>query len=149
MKTTTPLLFALVLASLLFCQCSRTTYTKADFPDKRLSFGSGGGFTGAVTSYHLLPNGQVFISDGLMADTTALPSIKKAVAKSLFETADNARLDTLDFNHPGNIYKFLHYYNEKDTSRVVWGENGTEVSAEVTNLYRALKDGVDSSGGSD
>lgn len=142
MKRTTPLLFALILASLLFCQCNRTTYTKANFPEKHLSFGSGGGFTGAVTSYHLLPNGQIFKSEGVLADTTSLTSIKKGVAKTLFERADNAHLDTLDFNHPGNIYKFVHYYNKKSTSQITWGEHKIEIPVEVKNLYKALNSEV-------
>ncbi len=138
MKKTIILLSSLLLISSLLWQCSPTIYTKADFPAKHLSFGKGGGFKGVPTTYHLLPNGQVFKSEGMLVDTLELFSITKADAKAFFKRADNAHLEKITFDNPGNIYIFIEYHTEKETSRIVWGDNRTELDAEIKDIYKDL-----------
>ena len=138
MKKTIILLSGLLLISSLLWQCSPTVYTKADFPAKHLSFGKGGGFKGVPTTYHLLPNGQIFKSEGMLVDTLELFSIKKEEAKAFFKRADNAHLEKIDFYNPGNMYQFIEYHTEKDTSRIVWGDNKTELAAEIKDIYKKL-----------
>lgn len=144
MKKTITLLSGLLLASLIFWQCSPTIYTKADFPEKYLSFGKGGGFIGAPTTYHLLPNGQVFKSEGLLADTIEVLAVEKGVAKAFFKTADDLSLAEMDFDHPGNMYQFINYHTGKGEHRVVWGENNTKfkLADEVRSLYKDLNNKI-------
>ncbi|MFN7119583.1 MAG: hypothetical protein ACK4TA_22495, partial [Saprospiraceae bacterium] len=54
------LLFFISLISILSWQCQRKPYTPENLPDLQLRFGDGGGFTGAVTTFTLLTNGQLF-----------------------------------------------------------------------------------------
>ncbi len=126
--------------SLLFWQCQRTTYTKSNFPDERLNFGSGGGFTGAVTSYHLLPNGQLFKSEGLQPDTTLHSTILEGEAKTFFKKAEEAKLLGMDFNHPGNMYHFIGYYTKEGENQVTWGGNDVELPILIEELYTSLHD---------
>ena len=143
MKTSIIIFSAMILASLLLWQCQRTTHTKADFPDQRLTFGSGGGFTGAVTSHHLLPNGQLFKSKGLQPDTSAIHTIKRGKAKSFFKEAEELGLLELEFNQPGNMYYFMQYYTEGKENKITWGANGAKIPDTIKNFYDQLNDLLD------
>ena len=133
-----PLFFSLLLLPLLF-QCNRTAYTSADFPDDYLEFGQGGGYAGGVTTYFMLPNGQFFRNYGLKVDTTSMGQLEKKAAKNIFERFGALGLDTLQFNHPGNMYTFVKKHSQDTVLHLSWG-NDPAPPAVLKTYYQELMD---------
>jgi hypothetical protein len=128
---------SLLLGILLFiytpgCRVQRTT------PDthtgRQLSFGNGGGFTGAESAYVLLDNGQLFGVDSYVP----LKQLSRTITRQLFDKADELQLSQLAFSHPGNIYYFIGLVEKNSTHRITWGDSGQQAPGEVENFYHQL-----------
>jgi len=134
--------FIIINLSLLLYNCNRNSYTKSNFPEACLSFGSGGGFTGTSTNYHLLPNGQIFKSEGFVPDTLAYTNIKRSAAKKLFKAAANSSIKSIEFEHPGNRYHHLTYQENVQSYKVVWRARGQQLVADLDSLNQALQNSI-------
>lgn len=132
-----PYLFLVLLMPLLW-QCNRNTYNSTNFPEDYLEFGKGGGLTGEVTSYYLLPNGQLFSHSSLAKDTLAYGRLPKRTSEELLEQFSAAGLDTVHFNHPGNIYSFLKQHSATGIHSLIWGSTETVAPSEAKKYYESL-----------
>ena len=132
---------ALAMTCLLIA-CSSGKYTPQKLPDNRLHFGSGGGFTGAVTEYILLENGQLFLADSYRKDTVELTTMSRAQAKGYFKSLDSLRLEKYDFYHPGNMHFFLRQVDEIIDHKVTWGDQQVNVRDDVKRLHANLQEAV-------
>lgn len=128
----------LFLATLLGSQCKNARYTPESLPEDRLLFGEGGGFAGIETTYTLLENGQLFKFDSKAPGPMEVAGTKKRAANKLFEKAESLGLLTLDFKHPGNMYRFIEFQDDGKKSRVVWGEKDHPVDPNIAELYEQL-----------
>ncbi|MBM1105597.1 hypothetical protein JQC67_05525 [Aurantibacter crassamenti] len=133
------LLFSSILV-LSFLGCKSQQYTFEELPEKQLIFGSGGGMTGAVDSYWLLENGQIFHSNSLTKEVNKLESISRKEAKTYFLKLKELSFADLDFNHPGNHYYFLEEVNLDNSYKIVWGSNNHEISDEYLDFHNQLKE---------
>ncbi|PTM11307.1 MAG: hypothetical protein DA408_13815 [Bacteroidetes bacterium] len=124
---------------LVLWQCQRNTYSNTNFPADQLAFGSGGGFAGTLTTYHLLPNGQLFRSDGIQGDTVSIPPAKKRITKELYTHFDDLELTDIDFDFPGNRYYFISRSTADGSQKITWGDPEQPVPEAVQNLYNELK----------
>jgi len=107
-------IFLLIFAPLTFLfGCKTTQFTKNNLPDKQIRVGGGGGFTGHITEYIFLENGQVFKHYPLRQDTTEITKLKKKVATALFAKIDSLQLDSIEHNHPGNMYYYVQTLQAK------------------------------------
>ncbi len=131
-------LFFTLLISLFSFTCSSQKYSASNLPEKQLVFGHGGGFAGTTEEYILLPNGQLFLKSSMSDTLQALPNIKKKRAKMFFEKAVSLSMDTVAFEHPGNIYYFLNYYDEEGKNRVVWGDMNHTPPPAIKEFYSQL-----------
>jgi hypothetical protein len=131
----------LFLLPFLF-QCNRTTYTSGNFPAEYLTFGKGGGYSGELTTYFILPNGQVFHTSGLSADTLAHAPIGKRSAKSLLDRFSSLGLDTLEFNHPGNMYRFVGKHSQDKVLKLTMGDLQMPTPASLKDFYQELSESV-------
>ncbi|MES2734131.1 MAG: hypothetical protein V4714_20455 [Bacteroidota bacterium] len=131
------LVFGLAIVFLSACQAQK--YTPSDFQGKQLTFGSGGGFTGQVIQYTLLENGQLFQSHGLTKEVKELKGVSRTKSEQLFGQAEKLDLAKLDFNHPGNLYHFIHIKRGNTIQKVTWGSIQDKVPSEVEALYQELK----------
>lgn len=130
---------ALLATAVLFWFCKQQPkYTPDAFPEKQLRWGSGGGFVGKETKFTLLENGQVF-KDEPNRKTVELEKTKAKKAKSLFKTADELGLLTLDFQHPGNMYDFVEYQQGEVSKRISWGNSNFPVDSKIKELLVELK----------
>jgi len=136
MKST---LFLATILILSFCGCKSQQYSYNELPEKQLIFGSGGGITGAIDTYVLLENGQIFHKNSLTKEVMELESMSKKEAKSCFVKLKELALSEMDFNHPGNIYFFLETKEGDESHRVTWGSNDHDISEECRTLYKELK----------
>lgn len=128
----------LFLVAMLLClstACKK--HTIDDLPATQLRFGSGGGFAGAYTEYLLLENGQCFKKESLNGTYKSIGKAKKTAAKALFSQWESAKLDTMDFKHPGNLYYFVAMEVEGQTHRLSWGASGHSAADQLKAFYKA------------
>lgn len=113
-----------LLSSLLLGACK--TYEPGDFPADRLQFGSGGGFTGMVTEYTLLRNGQLFVRQGRAGsgEWEEMERVKKAEARALYQSWQENALFKERIQQPGNHYYFIHMQQDSFEYRQSWGASG-------------------------
>ncbi|MBK9338149.1 MAG: hypothetical protein IPM98_17025 [Lewinellaceae bacterium] len=129
---------ALISVSALSNQCKHPKYTADNLPDEHLRFGNGGGFTGVETTFTLLENGQLFKSTSAMPQAVALKNCNRKTADNLLDTAEDLGLLKLDFDHPGNIYKFIEFTDDGQTRRITWGDPAHPVDEKIKGLYEQL-----------
>ena len=118
--------------------CNRPTYSLQSPPADHLVFGSGGGFTGAVTEYYVLPDGQLFLVDGLQKDTTALEPIKRKQAKEIVAQCQALNLREQAIQQPGNRYYFIRQGTVDGIVEATWGAAGYTPPTAVTDFYQEL-----------
>ena len=127
---------------LIYCfliACSTSKYSANELPEKQLTFGKGGGFAGVSDEFILLENGQLFLKSSLTDSIEVLPNIKKKKAKELFEAAAKLSMDTLDFNHPGNMYYFVKYREQEEAKNgITWGDMNHAPPAAIKEFYQRL-----------
>jgi hypothetical protein len=126
----------LILA--LFPNCTRTLYTPQDTSEHHIRFGSGGGFTGATTTYILMDNGQLFRHESLTDSTSTLPSVKRKTYKAIFNDLSQIDTNLLGAQHPGNRYYFLEWVQAGQQTRTIWGAADYEPAQEVKSIYERL-----------
>jgi hypothetical protein len=105
---------------------------KKDTPSSvvEISFGYGGGFTGEVHTYRILPNGQ------LLSENQIIKTIDKDVCEQFFRQAEQF----LDYkcNKPNNMYNFLEISTLNKHNRIVWGASEDGISPQVLEFYKVL-----------
>ncbi len=131
-------IFYLMLFSTTIC-CKSQQYKFSDLPGEQLIFGRGGGMTGAVDTYTLLENGQLFHSNSLTGANIELKKIGKEEAQMFFDKLTDLRLSEMNFNHPGNMYYFLEEISGETKNNVTWGSEDHEVSNDCEELYDLLR----------
>ena len=124
--------------ALFFFSCKAQKFTPADYPDKQLRFGSGGGFTGETKAFVLLDNGQLFSHDIKEDSFTRLNKVGRKVCKSLFAEADSLGLVSKAYDHPGNMYYFVEIAAEEGKNRITWGGDGPALEGAYPALYKTL-----------
>lgn len=101
---------------------------------KEIQFGTGGGFTGEVTSYRIKENGDVFKINSGEQDEQLIKSITAEELKMIREKIANVPPQALHLNHPYNMYSFIKI----DTMNTVWGDPSYTIPKELQDLYNYL-----------
>lgn len=96
-----------------------------------LSFGNGGGFTGAVTEYFLLDNGKLYREEGGKYEEVAVISQKNT--KQMFNLYYSLNINKIFLDDPSNRYFFISYKNGGESHRIVWG--GSELILPELKIY--------------
>lgn len=109
-------------------------------PEKKLIYGSGGGFTGAVVTYSLSSFGKLSrINMKGEIDTTYHLKLKKKQLLQLFNQSDKLKNTYMGFKNPGNMYKFIYLSGELNGNPdYMWGQDKFTAPIAVTDLYDAL-----------
>lgn len=139
MRATLLLLLTMSLASFFSC---KSTYSPDTYEKPQIRFGSGGGFTGAVTEYCLLSSGQLFLKEHKDTTFTEIGKITKSEAKELFAEALEKKLPTKKMKDSYNMYKFLTYKTKENSNDMIWGvDDGTNnKGGEMAGFHRKLMD---------
>ena len=131
-------LVVLLFLSLSLWQCNRTTYTAATFPETDfLSFGSGGGYAGSLTTHYLLPNGQLFLSEGIVGEKMAMGKIAARKAKKLIEEYQDS-LYIVQYDEPGNLYYFLEWTGAENKHKIQWAKGQEAAPVAAADFYKKL-----------
>ncbi len=117
------ILYSTILILLNASNCS----TEKDF--KGIKFGDGGGFTGAVTTYEIKTNGDVF------KDDKKTKTVEASELKTIQKKIDKLSNESLKFNHPFNMYYFI----EIDKNKIVWGDPAFPEPSDIKELYSELQ----------
>jgi hypothetical protein len=129
--------YYLLLVFLLFSSCnlqkkiSETGYSA-------IQFGSGGGVANNVTSYSLLPDGEIWMFNSITKDSSLVKRIPAKEVLALFQMVKKKGLDTLHYNNPDNMYHFIEVDGPDKSSKIIWGQNNVVPSEEVLELYKHL-----------
>ncbi len=137
MKSIPFLLMFIFLIVVFFSACKTTTYSSENLPEKQLYFGSGGGFTGLVTEYLLLDNGQLFKvpSPDVLEE---MKKVKKSKAAELYTKYTELGFDDLIFNQPGNIYYFIRMVDGEKENYLSWSDQRPLPEVEMIEFYKEL-----------
>jgi len=136
------LFFMFILLIFSLYNCNQRHYTSSTLPEEQLIFGDGGGFTGAVTEYMLLKNGQLFRVNGMQGDTTEVAKIEKSAAKQLLQEAEALQLEKMDIQKPGNMYYFVGVRDKDETHKITWGDSSYTIAPTVQSFYKKLMETV-------
>jgi hypothetical protein len=133
---TTRILLSLFIAA-LFASCSSSGNVANDPGNKRLIFGSGGGFTGIYISYEFHEDGRVF---SLLTDSTQtlVKKLRKKQTQNIFEEASRLAMAQPALNHPGNITWFIKYQSAEGSTEYKWGDTNVTVPGEIKDFYSQL-----------
>lgn len=100
--------------------------------------GSGGGFSGKVTSYKITGR-CVFKANGLISppykEATRLKRKKK---KYIFRTAEQLWKQQQGFEHPSNMYKFMTLYSGGKSKHFTWGDPSFPVPDNIGRCYEGI-----------
>ena len=133
------LLTNVILCGLFLFSCNSAKYTTpTGYPDNTISFGSGGGFTGFVTEYTILDNGQVFKKMSNESEYTVLEKLKKNQVTQLFESAKTLDLESIKFSHTGNMNSFVKVKTAAASYEINWGSPGPEPPKNAKLYYNIL-----------
>ena len=107
-----------------------------------VSFGSGGGFTGAVNEYILDGKGILKTVKPFSKDTVILKTIEKKVVKNIFKTLESKELKNISLDLPGNMTNFIRFYDKgKEIKSYQWPQ-GSDTPKELTELYKLLNNQI-------
>jgi len=122
MRFLPPILLALV--ALVAWACTTTRYQNPkDYPAAQLTFGNGGGFSGMVTEYVLLDNGQLLKKLSNLDSFEIVKNIDKNQTKQIFTNYDFLNIGNIKHTQPGNVYSFIRYKHEDKEHEIIWGNN--------------------------
>jgi hypothetical protein len=123
----------LILSTLIFIFLNASNCS-SDKSFKELKFGSGGGFTGAVSEFRVKENGDVFQYNSVEKEEKLIKSITSEELKTIKEKIAQLPSDALKINRPYNMYYFI----QLDTTKAVWGDPSFNASKELLDLYNYL-----------
>jgi hypothetical protein len=103
-----------------------------------VSFGSGGGFTGAVDEFILNGNGALKSIKPFTKDTILLKTLAKKDLKTIFKTLESKSLSKIKLDSPGNMTNFITFSKAgKIVQKYQWSQ-GTTVPNEINQLFTLL-----------
>jgi hypothetical protein len=131
-------LCALIALSLFSCKSTKNIEPNA-FEGRQIRFGSGGGFTGAVTQWALLDNGRLWGATGAPnAKMESLAKVSKKGVAKIFSMADS--LDwSRPVNAPGNMYRFVELHDGSTVKRMTWDPYSEGNFMGLNSFFETLK----------
>lgn len=103
--------------------------SKQDPNPEYIKIGNGGGFAGIETVYTI--NLKGFVDQG----GTQIGNLKKADISQLTRNIEILQLDQLEWNQPGNLYKFIEYKIGTKMHRMSWDSNSPDVNNNLNLFY--------------
>lgn len=116
---------------------ARTLYLK-----QQLSIGSGGGFTGEVVTFNIMPQGNITkISSRKNTDTLRLQTMSEEDQKKLQETFDQLDFKNVQLNCSSNRYYFIAaQFADSTAHHIQWGDPKQPVDEKISMFYKNTMD---------
>lgn len=119
------------------CKSSKE-YTPDTFEDRKLYFGSGGGFAGTYTEYLLLENGQFFGRMTKNPEWQEFDPIPKKQTKEYFDQIKDLDLTKTKFNTPGNWSYYLTIEDGEMNNKIQWCMEAKPHDDRIVSFYKSL-----------
>lgn len=133
------ILFVLTLGMLLF-SCKSTHQSPYDYTKDKLSFGTGGGFSGKVTEYTLLSNGEFYKGTSNEGSVYKLNHNQNDRVDMIFKNYETLNFSELDINEAGNMYNYIVMYKEgEEPHKILWADYVEGVPNELKIYFKNLK----------
>ncbi|MGK0365340.1 MAG: hypothetical protein ACI85O_002406 [Saprospiraceae bacterium] len=126
------------VACLFFWSCKPKDYMIDNLPNRQITFGEGGGFTGKYTTWMLLDSGQIFQKSGIGAEFSEIGKLKYSQAKKFYKRADAIAVDKMKENRAGNYNYELILQRDSVDYKAGWA-NEADVDSSILNLYKVLR----------
>jgi hypothetical protein len=126
-----------ILMFMSFLSCGKKIQSHpGNFKGNVITYGNGGGFTGAVSAIYLQEDGHIF-RNGL-SDTSYIHvgKLTKDQTTQFFKNYQSLGLDKMKLDQPGNRYYFLEFKNSKNVQKIQWG--GKELENNNPKVYYKL-----------
>lgn len=109
---------------------------------KIIVIGSGGGVTGAVTTYELYEDGTLYENSSLNLDISQKKMNTLKGMKEIQNQFDALNIDTIKLNAPGNMYFFVGYQKDGESHRCTWGANDVQAPENLRTFYENLMETI-------
>ncbi len=110
-----------------------------NYQGDQIHFGQGGGFSGIITHYALLDNGQLYQKETRDTTYTLADTWEKPFVRQMFHNYHQLGLAKVDHYHPGNLYYFIEFHSrEKEIHRIAWGQTGYSPDENIVTFYNLL-----------
>ncbi len=131
-----------LLSLILFFGCQSTKTIPADYEGQRITFGAGGGFTGAVTTYCLLENGRLYKKEGIPGKNESeyekIGRLNKSERTALLNQGAEA-IKIFEYEgQPGNMYAFVDCELDAGKGRFTWDMGDPPTGDILYELYLSL-----------
>ena len=125
--------------ALIFLTLSNCSLNKSPIKNlvNEITFGSGGGFTGAVIKYQIKSSGEITKINSIDNKTILFKTINKRKFREINKKVNKLTETQLKYNQPENLYYFIEIDNGVKTI-ITWGENNKEAPLEIKQLYAYL-----------
>lgn len=130
-----------LLLCLCLFSCGTTQYTPEDYPETQLRWGAGGGFSGQMSRYALLDNGDIFYAKSAVDSMVQIHSIDENLAKQLCTNAVNLNLSQVrkvPTIGQSTMQQYLKVMNAEGSSEIQWSDPKEIPNQGVTRLFSQL-----------
>ena len=133
-----PYLFV-CLMGLPFFSC-KSRYLPDNYNKEQILFGSGGGFTGVVSTWCLQETGRLFFRESLDSTFMEVKKLSREEVGAVFTQLAELGLNDYQMERPGNMYSFIQLGNTEEAHRIVWDKMNPKIKPEVKAFYEQLMD---------
>lgn len=132
-------LICLLSCICLLFSCKAKHESIYDYTGDKLVFGTGGGFSGKVTEYTLLSNGEFYSGTSNEGNVYQLDHNMKDRVNQIFKNYESLGFSDLDINETGNITKYIIKHSKnQNPHRIQWADFVIEVPDELNIYHRNL-----------
>ena len=131
----------LCLSLILLSACGANKINPLEYSKTKITFGAGGGFSGAEHSFVLLDNGRIFSLSNMGQEYNSLGRIDKNKTAQVFKTYELFKFGDITLNDPGNMYKYLEFSSASNTHKITWGNNEVDDKLDIMHaiLMKQMK----------
>ena len=102
-------------------------------PPFQIKFGSGGGFTGSVTTYTLNSDKTFSKEESLTHKTEVLPKVKCKDINQIRKLLKKVNFSALNIDKPGNMSSFITYIEGGKEYKTIWSGKLENADLEALN----------------
>ena len=126
-----------ILVLMVSCKSSKDP-VKGIVNETYILFGTGGGFTGKVTSYKLYESGQIKKQSGIKTAFNSHTTVKVKTCEQIFKSIEQLDLKSKPINDPGNLYYFIELNEKGEKTKFTWGGINEEPDNAIRAFYNLL-----------
>ena len=127
----------LCFLGLNFFSC-KSRYLPENYKKEQLFFGSGGGFTGAISTWCLQESGRIYHKESSDSTYVEVKKLSSDEAAIIFSQIDEMGLNEYQLENPGNMYNFIQLGLDEDANRIVWDKMSAKIKPDIKAFYDRL-----------